>query len=73
MPKRRERDLWILTAKNIPRLLSEVKIEHARYFCREGDRKWKPIEDLAKERRGTDSLPNTQAPETTNVTTDAPA
>jgi hypothetical protein len=58
MPKRRDRPTWILTRDNRPRLLSEVKIEHARYFCREGDRKWKPIEDLAKEKRS--SLPNTQ-------------
>jgi hypothetical protein len=62
MGKRREREMWVVTRANRVEPFAESRISTAVYYCREGDRKWKPIEDLATERRrSSSSEPNTQA------------
>jgi hypothetical protein len=48
-----ERPLWVLTTKNMPRLVAmrlggraPVVLDDVRYFAREGDERWRPIAEL---------------------------
>lgn len=54
-----ERPLWVLPKNNIPRLVAvrtrgraPVVLDDVRYFAREGDRRWRPIGELASEKGG---------------------
>jgi len=52
-----ERPLWVLTKTNMPRLVAmatrgraPIVLDDVRYFAREGDKKWKPIEEIHMEK-----------------------
>ena len=44
--------LWVLLPNGRPSLVSTARrdaVREALYFCREGDAKWRPIDELQKE------------------------
>jgi hypothetical protein len=55
------RPLWFLVPGGIPLPATSKRIEGAKYWCRVGDERWRPIAELqaggASERRSSDHEP----------------